>query len=114
MTELLLTESRHFVADHCHSMPGSFEPRHGHNWELEATVRNHESSRLGSVLDSLVKIIDYSLLSDHHFFEAKNATAETVAEFAFRYLETQGQKPLVVRVKEKSNYWAACLCRDAV
>jgi 6-pyruvoyl-tetrahydropterin synthase len=111
MTEILLTESRQFVADHCHSMPGSFESRHGHNWELEVTVRNYESFRLESTLDSLIEIIDYSSLSNHHFFEGRNATAEAVAELAFQYLETRGLKPLVVRVREKSNYWAACTRR---
>jgi len=112
MTETLLTESRQFVADHCHSMPGLFEPRHGHNWELEATVRNHESFRLGSALDSLIETIDYSLLNDHCFLGERNATAEAVAELTFRYLETQGLKPLIVRVREKPNYWAACKRRS--
>jgi len=114
MTEILITESRQFVADHCHSMPESFEPRHGHNWKLEATVRNHESFRLGSTLDSLLEIIDYSSLDDHLFFEGRDATAEAVAELAFRYLETLGLNPLVVRVREKSNYWAACTRRSFI
>lgn len=109
MVEFLFTERRQFVADHCHSMPGYTEPRHGHNWELEATVRNNESFCLGPLLDSLINTINYSFLSELPYFDGKNATAETVAQFAFQFLETKNLKPVIVRIKEKSHYWAACM-----
>jgi 6-pyruvoyl-tetrahydropterin synthase len=105
----LTTELRRFVADHYHSLPGFHEPRHGHNWELEATVRNNSLFQLSSTVDDWVKKIDYSLLNEQKFIAGRNPTAEILAESLFRYLETANLCPEIVRIREKSNCWAACV-----
>jgi 6-pyruvoyl-tetrahydropterin synthase len=109
MNEILVTEHRHFVADHYHALPGFEEPRHGHNWEVETTIKNDSLFRLASLLDDWVKKIDYSLLNEQIIIADRNPTAEVLAELLFKHLEAAGLCPLIVRIREKSNFWAACV-----
>ena len=109
MNDILATESRGFVADHYHALDGFTEPRHGHNWELEATVSNEESDRLGAILDACIKEINYSLLNELQILSGRNPTAEAVAECVFNYLVASKFSPVEVRVREKPQYWASCL-----
>jgi 6-pyruvoyl-tetrahydropterin synthase len=104
----LTTERRCFVADHYHSLPGFQEPRHGHNWELEATIRNNSLFQLSLIIDDWVKKIDYSLLNEQNIIAGRNPTAEVLAESLFHYLENACLCPEIVRIREKSNCWAAC------
>jgi 6-pyruvoyl-tetrahydropterin synthase len=107
----LLTLSRHFVADHFHALPGFEEPRHGHNWEVEATVELDlpgESGLAATRLDHHVRELDYTLLNDLPFLAGRNPTAETLAQWFFEGLREDGLNPLRIRVREKINYWAAC------
>ena len=110
MSDILFTERRRFEAGHYHDMPGFKEPRHGHNWEIEAWVRGHQS-RLGPVLDDWVQAVERSLLNDQPALSGRNPTAEALAEWAFQHLADSGLFPTFVRIREKTHYWAACLPR---
>ena len=110
MNDVLITECRRFVADHYHSLPSFSEPRHGHNWELEATIRDTGASlQLSSRLDTWTKIVNYSLLNEQDALAGRNPTAEILAEWVFRYLTDSGLCPVIVKIREKSHYWAACI-----
>ena len=111
-----LTLRRAFVADHFHDLPGFQEDRHGHNWDVEATVDvaspEEEATRvpaLAEALDAWVRGVDYTLLNDQPALAGSNPTAEALAHWAFCALEARGLAPEQVKVREKANYWAACL-----
>jgi len=110
----LLTLRRPFVADHFHDLPGFVEARHGHNWEVAATVRLNESDdRAGegvfvTSLDAWITEVDYTLLNELAPLGGRNPTAESLAEWAFQHLKAAGLEPECVRIREKANYWAGC------
>jgi 6-pyruvoyl-tetrahydropterin synthase len=100
-----------FVADHFHDLPGFVEARHGHNWEVEATVRAGGPSAepsLRRALEAWVKGTDYCLLNDQAPLTARNPTAELLAQWAFESLREAGLDPVQVKIREKANYWASC------
>ena len=106
-----LSLRRHFVADHFHDLPGFVEARHGHNWELEATVAlasEGEEPAFASALDAWVERVDYRLLNEQVPLSGRNPTAELLAEWALEHLRLQGLDARSVRVREKANYWALC------
>jgi len=110
MKDILITEHRKFAADHYHSLPGFCEPRHGHLWEVEATaVKSEASLQLPLLLDDWVAGIDNTLLNEQKILAGRNPTAETLAEWLFKYLESSGLCPVAVRIREKSHYWACCI-----
>lgn len=106
-----LSLHRAFVADHFHDLPGFVEARHGHNWELEATV-NLEETRpefaFAQALDAWVEDIDYTLLNDQPWLQGRNPTAEALAQWLLEALEEHGFSSVETRIREKANYWAAC------
>jgi len=107
-----LSLQRTFVADHFHDLPGFSEPRHGHNWTVEAEVEMEGPGLEGlfaQALDAWVGGLDYTLLNDQPWLKGKNPTAELLAQWAFEGLKQAGLHPLRVRIREKANYWAACL-----
>lgn len=111
-----LTLHRAFVADHFHDLPGFVEARHGHNWEIQATVVVREPGdavRAEEALDRWVADVDYQLLNDRGFLEGRNPTAEALAEHALLALEAAGLLARRVKVREKAHYWAACARKDA-
>jgi hypothetical protein len=108
MGAVLIAERRRFVADHHHSMPNFCEPRHGHDWEVEAAVEGSGAEPLGRLLDGWAGGLDRSLLNDMEMLAGRNPTAEVLAECLFRHLEASGASPVLVRVREKPQYWAAC------
>lgn len=106
-----LSLRRAFVADHFHDLPGFQEDRHGHNWDVEAAVEfasEAEEPAFAEALDTWVAAIDYRLLNDLPPLEGRNPTAEVLAEHAFDHLRNAALKPIWVKVREKSNYWALC------
>lgn len=108
---LLLTQHRPFVADHFHDLPGFVEARHGHNWELVATLQAEDArdeAAFARALDAWVEGVDYTLLNDQPWLAERNPTAELLAQWAFEHLQDQGLRPLAVKVREKANYWALC------
>jgi 6-pyruvoyl-tetrahydropterin synthase len=111
MDAILVTERRRFAADHYHSLPYFCEPRHGHCWEIEATVAETDQGPLGAALDAWAKDVDHSLLNENETMAGRNPTAEVLAECLFRHLEASGLRPVVVRAKEKPHCWASCRLR---
>jgi len=100
-----------FVADHFHDLPGFVEARHGHNWEVEATVQAGdpaEETAFRRALGSWVARADYRLLNEQAPLAARNPTAELLAQWAFESLAEAGLDPVRVRIREKANYWASC------
>jgi 6-pyruvoyl-tetrahydropterin synthase len=109
-----LSLRRPFVADHFHDLPGFQEDRHGHNWEVEATVEvlaEADEIAFTKALDMWVEAVDYHLLNQMTALEGRNPTAEALAELAFRHLQNAALRPVSVRIREKANYWA--LCRES-
>ncbi len=112
----LLSHRRTFVADHYHDLPGFQEDRHGHNWEVEATVElplGDDEPRFVTALDQWVQAVDYRLLNDLPALQGRNPTAEALAEWAFRELQSARLQPRWVKVREKANYWALCRIEGA-
>jgi len=110
MKDVLITEYRKFTAEHYHSLPDFCEPRHGHNWEIEASVvKNEVSSQLATLLDVWTANVDNTLLNEQKILAGRNPTAEILAECLFKHLETSGLCPVMVRIREKSHYWASCI-----
>lgn len=108
---LFLTHRLPFVADHFHDLPGFVEARHGHNWEVAATVRlapEQEEAAFIQGLGAWVEGVDYTLLNEQPWLEGRNPTAELLAQWAFEHLEARGLHPVTVKVREKANYWALC------
>jgi len=113
---LHLSLRRPFVADHFHDLPGFVEERHGHNWEAEATfpVRDADGeAACAEALDAWVAQVDYTLLNAQAFARGRNPTAEMLAQWLFQFLEERGRAAVKVKVREKANYWAACLGPEA-
>jgi len=107
---------RPFVADHFHDLPGFVEARHGHNWELEATAELKETqqeSDFGHALDAWMSHVDYTLLNEQAWLEGRNPTAEILAQWLLQHLEDQGFHMIETRIREKTNYWAACRRGDS-
>ncbi len=111
---LTLTRARPFVADHFHDLPGFQEERHGHNWEVRATVDagGQDPDDVGPAFDAALEAwiasVDYTLLNGQTALEGRNPTAELLAQWAFEDLARAGLAPLEVRIREKANYWALC------
>lgn len=106
-----LSLRRAFVADHFHDLPGFREARHGHNWELEATIAFDDTgpeAALGGALDTWVSQVDYALLNEQDWMQGRNPTAEALAQWLLEYLEREGFTNVETRIREKTNYWAAC------
>lgn len=111
MTTFELSLRLPFVADHFHDLPGFVEDRHGHNWEVEATVRAvslAEEPRFRQALEAWSQGADYRLLNEQAPLAARNPTAELLAQWAFESLREAGLDAVQVRVREKANYWASC------
>ncbi len=106
-----LTLHRPFVADHFHDLPGFVEARHGHNWNLEATVEltsEAEEAAFARALDAWVAGVDYHLLNALPECAGRNPTAELLAWRALEHLLGAGLDARAVKVREKANYWALC------
>jgi len=111
-----LSLRRAFVADHFHDLPGFVEARHGHNWELEATVNleeNQTESMYAEALDAWVRGLDYTLLNEQPRLKGRNPTAEALAQWLMEALEDRGFSSVEARIREKANYWAACHRKSA-
>jgi len=111
MSASRLSLRRTFVADHFHDLPGFVEARHGHNWELEASVHFEGPSpepALAQALDAWVEAVDYTLLNEQPWLEGRNPTAEALSHWLLEHLEGRGFQGVEARIREKVNYWAAC------
>lgn len=107
-----ITLQRFFVADHFHDLPGFREARHGHNWEAQVSVDRDDGNTddlFSKALDEWISAIDYQLLNEQPFMEGRNPTAEVLAEQLLRYLQGRDFRAVEVKIREKRNYWAACM-----
>lgn len=85
--------------------PGDCSKLHGHNWKIEVQVRGHKLNEIGMVIDfkeikrhakEVVKELDHTFLNDHPYFkEAHNPTAENIAVYLFREIQSRIQTDLV-------------------
>lgn len=117
MDSYQLTLRRPFVADHFHDLPGFVEERHGHNWEITATIAvvvlsesadQKSEAAFEASLDAWITEVDYTLLNEQPPLEGRNPTAESLAWWAYQHLKADGLDPECVRIREKANYWAGC------
>ena len=72
--------------------PGDCANLHGHNWTVRAALRACENRPMGLTYDfrklkalmaDVIQPLDHSVLNDLPFFEGKNPTAETIAEWIY-------------------------------
>jgi len=84
----------HYIAGY----EGDCARLHGHNWTVRAANGAGRSGPIGltydfrklkSLLADVIAPLDHSVLNDLPFFEGKNPTAETIAEWI--YNETSGR-----------------------
>lgn len=70
---------------------------HGHNWHVEVAVEASELDDLGMVIDydvlkeiteKNIKVVDHSYLNELEYFKERNPTAENVAKFLFKNIQT--------------------------
>lgn len=83
----------HFSAGHhLRNYPGNCEKPHGHNWNIEVTVRAHELDELGMGIDfrtvkeavkEVMDDLDHCNLNDHQAFTEKNPSSENIAVYIF-------------------------------
>lgn len=87
----------HFSAGHhLRDYPGNCEKPHGHNWDVEVTVRATELDSLGmgvdfrTVKDAVAKVmadLDHRDLNEHPDFQEKNPSSENLAVYIFNALK---------------------------
>ena len=86
----------HFSAGHhLRNYPGNCEKPHGHNWNVQVTVRATELDELGMGIDfrtvkSAVKVVmddlDHCDLNNHPAFLTQNPSSENLARYIFQQL----------------------------
>lgn len=87
----------HFSAGHhLRDYPGNCENPHGHNWNVEVTVRATELDELGMALDfrtvkeatnKILQTLDHCDLNNHPAFRDKNPSSENIAVHIFNALK---------------------------
>lgn len=78
--------------------PGDCAKLHGHNWKVEVEVIGSELNSIGMVIDfkeikkqakETIDELDHSYLNDHPHFKNTNPTAENIAQYLFRNIQTK-------------------------
>lgn len=78
--------------------PGDCAKLHGHNWKIEVEVIGHELNEIGMLIDfkeikrhakAVIDELDHSLLNDHPHFQELNPTAEHIAQYIYRTLQSR-------------------------
>jgi 6-pyruvoyltetrahydropterin/6-carboxytetrahydropterin synthase len=97
---------------------GQTEPRHAHDWSVQARVSRNELDdsgmvvdfhRLKMLLENVIDVLNDSCLNEVDFFGKTNPSAEMVAKYIFERLEPQLPLELKldsVRVGEQIGCWA--------
>ncbi|WP_319381702.1 6-carboxytetrahydropterin synthase QueD [Thiomicrorhabdus sp.] len=84
--------------------PGDCAKLHGHNWKIEVQVEGQKLNEIGMVIDfkeikrhakEVVKELDHSFLNDHAYFQERNPTAENIAVYLFREMQSRIGSELV-------------------
>lgn len=91
----------HFSAGHhLRDYPGNCEKPHGHNWNVEVTVRAAELDALGMGVDfrtvkkavnSVLDELDHCNLNEHPAFQVKNPSSENIAVYIFDHIKDELQ-----------------------
>lgn len=78
--------------------PGDCAKLHGHNWKIEVQVAGEKLNEVGMVIDfkeikrhakEVVKELDHTFLNDHPHFQETNPTAENIAVYLFREIQSR-------------------------
>ena len=87
----------HFAgAHHLREYPGNCEHPHGHNWNVQVTVRATELDELGMGIDfkilkqkvnAVVDTLDHRDLNEHPAFLDQNPSSEHIAVYLFDQLK---------------------------
>jgi len=94
-----LTVRDEFSAAHSiEEYPGECERLHGHNWQVEATVRAEQLNELGLAIDfrklkqalkTILDRLDHYYLNEIEPFNTLNPTSENLARFIFEEFRKQ-------------------------
>jgi 6-pyruvoyltetrahydropterin/6-carboxytetrahydropterin synthase len=111
----------HYIAGYC----GDCARMHGHNWRVRAALRaagldgrgegpvgvTYDFRKLKALMSEVAGLLDHSVLNEHPCFQARNPTAEAIAEWFFGELERRLTEPSVrvtrVEVWESAHNCAA-------
>jgi 6-pyruvoyltetrahydropterin/6-carboxytetrahydropterin synthase len=78
--------------------PGDCAKLHGHNWKIEVQVVGTQLNDIGMVIDfkeikrhakEVIKTLDHSFLNDHPYFQDTNPTAENIAVYLFKEIQSR-------------------------
>ncbi|AZR81940.1 MULTISPECIES: 6-carboxytetrahydropterin synthase QueD [Piscirickettsiaceae] len=94
-----------FAAAHSlKNYPGDCAKLHGHNWKIEVQVQGSKLNEIGMLVDfkeikkhakQVVAELDHTFLNDHPYFKELNPTAENIAVFLYREIESRIQSDTV-------------------
>jgi len=87
----------HFSAGHhLRDYPGNCERPHGHNWNVEVTVKATELDELGMGIDfrtlktavnDVLDTLDHRDLNEHPDFQSINPSSENIAAYIYKNLQ---------------------------
>ena len=87
----------HFSAGHhLRDYPGNCERPHGHNWNVEVTVKATELDELGMGIDfrtlktavnEVLDTLDHRDLNEHPDFQSTNPSSENIATYIYKNLQ---------------------------
>lgn len=84
--------------------PGDCAKLHGHNWKIEVQIAGTQLNEIGMVIDfkeikrhakEVIKSLDHSFLNDHPHFQNINPTAENIAVYLFKEIQSRITTDLV-------------------
>ncbi|QJA06986.1 6-carboxytetrahydropterin synthase QueD [Thermosulfurimonas marina] len=91
-----LTVREEFAAAHqLRGYEGACENLHGHNWQVEVSVRGKELNEIGILLDfkelkralrEVVAELDHRFLNEHPAFGKENPSSENLARYIYQRL----------------------------
>lgn len=94
-----------FAAAHSlRGYPGDCANLHGHNWKIEVEVVGSKLNEVGMVIDfkeikkvakTVIKELDHTFLNDHPHFTTTNPTAENIAVYLYREIQSRIQTETV-------------------
>jgi 6-pyruvoyltetrahydropterin/6-carboxytetrahydropterin synthase len=91
----LTVKTNFSAAHHLRGYAGKCSEQHGHNWEVEVSIRGERLNRTGILLDfrvlkrmvkGLLDGLDHTDLNKHRAFKKANPTSEAIAKFLFECL----------------------------
>jgi 6-pyruvoyltetrahydropterin/6-carboxytetrahydropterin synthase len=87
------TEGSFSAAHYISGYEGDCSRLHGHNWRVRVSIRaemsesvglTYDFRRLKAVISEVIKMLDHTVLNELRFFEGRNPTAETIAEWCYQ------------------------------